>query len=148
MDIYLVLAFRHVCFYYRFNHIIKTEITIIVLGAALQVDGALMAEDKNEFDVIADILRVAILGSKESEIIARCGLDRELLEKYMPTLMVLNMVSVEKRSERLYRPTSKGMEFLRFYHGLRWLLWGKNFDFLLITVLTRLMKDREPNYIR
>lgn len=148
MDIYLVLVFRHACFYYRFNYIIKTEITIIVFSASLQVGGTLMAEDKNEFDVIADILRVAILGSKESEIIARCGLDHKLLEKYMPTLMVLNMVSVEKRSEKFYRPTSRGLEFLRFYHGLRWLLWGENFDFLLINVLTKLMKDRAPQYIR
>jgi predicted transcriptional regulator len=107
-----------------------------------------MAEDRNDFDVIADILRMAILGSKESEIMVKCGLDRGLLEKYMPTLMVLNLVSVEKRSEKVYRPTGKGLEFLRFYHGLRWLLWGKNFDFLLITVLTRLMKDRTPHYIR
>lgn len=144
---YIVPVLKHTCFYYRFNHIIKTEITIIVLGESFQV-GGLMTEDRNEFDVIADILRVAILGSKESEIIVRCGLDRELLEKYMPTLMVLNLVSVEKRSEKFYRPTSRGLEFLRFYHGLLWLLWGKNFDFLLITVLSRLMKDREPNYIR
>ena len=107
-----------------------------------------MTKDRNEFDVIADILRVAILGSKESEIMAKCGLDRGLLEKYIPTLMVLNLVSVEKKSEKFYRSTSRGLEFLRFYHGLRWLLWGKNFDFLLINILTRLKKDRKPHYIR
>jgi len=65
-----------------------------------------MAENRNEFDVIADILRVAVLGSKESEIMTKCSLSRTLLEKYMPTLMVLNLVSVEKRSENLYRPTN------------------------------------------
>ncbi|MFQ6064142.1 MAG: winged helix-turn-helix domain-containing protein [Candidatus Bathyarchaeia archaeon] len=107
-----------------------------------------MAEDRNEFDVIADILRMAISGSKESEIIAKCSLDRKLLEKYMPTLMVLNLISVEKKREKFYRLTGRGLEFLRFYHGLRWLLWGKNFDFLLINVLTKLTKDREPHYIR
>jgi predicted transcriptional regulator len=135
-------------FYYRFNHIIKTEITIIVLVASFPVGGTLMAENRNEFDVIADILRVAVLGSKESEIMAKCSLSRTLLEKYMPTLMVLNLVSVEKRSENLYRPTSRGMEFLRFYHGLRWLLWGKNSDFLLVSILAGKKKDKKSYYIK
>lgn len=107
-----------------------------------------MTEDKNEFDIIADVLRVAILGSKESEIMVKCGLDRGLLDKYIPTLMVLNLVSVEKRSEKFYRSTRRGLEFLRFYHGLRWLLWGKNADFLVINILTKLKKDRKPPYIR
>jgi len=107
-----------------------------------------MAIDRNEFDVIADILRVAILGSKESEIITKCELNKKLLEKYMPTLVVLEMVNVERQSENFYRPTSKGLEFLRFYHGLRWLLWGKNSDFLLINILSRSKKDRETHYIK
>jgi predicted transcriptional regulator len=107
-----------------------------------------MTNDRNEFDVIADILRVAILGSKESEIMTKCDLNRKLLEKYMPTLMVLKMVNVERKSENLYRPTSKGLEFLRFYHGLRWLLWGKNSDFLLINILSKSKKDKEPYYIK
>jgi len=108
----------------------------------------LTTESRNEFDVIADILRVAILGSKESEIMARCGLSRGLLEKYMPTLMVLELVSVERKSENFYRSTRKGLEFLRFYHGLRWLLWGKDLDFLLITILTKMKKGGETHYIR
>ena len=106
-----------------------------------------MTDDRNEFDVIADILRVAILGSKESEIMTKCDLDRKLLEKYMPTLLVLEMVNVERKSENLYRPTGKGLEFLRFYHGLRWLLWGKNSDFLLINVLSKSKKEKDLYYI-
>jgi len=107
-----------------------------------------MTENKNEFDVIADILRVTTLGSKESEIMVGCGLDRKLLEKYMPTMVVLKLVSVEEKSEKFYRTTSRGLEFLRFYHGLRWLLWRKNFDFMLINILTKMKKDRSPYYVR
>jgi len=108
----------------------------------------LTSERRNEFDVVADILRVAILGSKESEIMARCGLDRKLLEKYMVTVVVLKLVSVERRSENFYRLTERGLEFLRFYHGLRWLLWGQNLDSLFISLLSRLKTDRRPYYIR
>ncbi len=107
-----------------------------------------MMEKRSEFDVIADILRVAALGSKESEIMTGCGLDRDLLEKYVPSMLILKLVSLEKKSENFYRTTSRGLEFLRFYHGVRWLLWGKDFDYLLITVLTRLKKDRHPYYVR
>lgn len=107
-----------------------------------------MTESRSEFDVVADILRATTLGSKESEIMVGCGLDRGLLEKYMPTIVVLKLVSVEKRNENFYRTTSRGLEFLRFYHGLRWLLWRENFDFLLINILTRLKKNKNPYYVR
>ena len=107
-----------------------------------------MTEKRKEFDVVADILRVAALGSRESEIVNGCGLNREVLEKYMPAMVVLKLVSVEKESENFYRTTSRGLEFLRFYHGLKWLLWGKDFDFLLINILTRLKKDEHPYYVR
>jgi len=135
-------------FYYCLWHIVGFEIKIIVAGTSFQVDGALMTEKRSEFDVIADVLRVAALGSKESEIMTGCDLNRDLLEKYMPAMVVLKLVGVEKESENFYRTTSRGLEFLRFYHGLRWLLWGKDFDFLLINILTKLKKDRHPYYVR
>jgi len=121
---------------------------IIVVGKSFQDGGSLMTEERSEFDLIADILRVAALGSKESEIMVGCDLNRDLLEKYMPAMVVLKLVSVEKERENFYRSTSRGLEFLRFYHGLRWLLWGKDFDFLLINILTKLKKDRHPYYVR
>ena len=135
-------------FYYLLWYIVESEIMNIVVGTFFQGCGALMAEKKSEFDVVANILRVATLGSKESEIIVGCDLTRDLLEKYMPAMVVLKLVSVEKESENFYRTTSKGLEFLRFYHGLHWLLWGKDFDFLLINILTRLKKASHPYYVR
>jgi predicted transcriptional regulator len=105
-------------------------------------------EKRKEFDVVADILRVATRGSKESELIVGCDLDRTSLEKYMPAMMVLKLVSVKKESENFYQTTSKGLEFLRFYHGLRWLLWGKDFDLVLINILNKLKNDTNPYYVR
>ncbi len=107
-----------------------------------------MPEKRREFDVVADILRVATLGSKESEIMVGCEVDRQILEKYMPAMVVLKLVSVKKESENIYRTTDRGLEFLRFYHGLRWLLWGEDFDFLLIKILTGLKKKSYPYYVR
>jgi len=107
-----------------------------------------MMEKKKEFDVVADILRVAVLGSKESEIIVGCDLDRNSLEKYLPVMMVLKLVSVKKESKNFYRTTSKGLEFLRFYHGLRWLLWGKDLDYVLVNTMNKLKKEKKPYYVR
>jgi predicted transcriptional regulator len=107
-----------------------------------------MTREKKEFDVVADILRVAVLGSKESEIITGCKLDRSSLEKYMPVIMLLKLITVKKESENLYRTTSKGVEFLRFYHGLRWLLWGKDCDYALVNTINKLKKEKEPYYVR
>lgn len=104
--------------------------------------------ERKEFDVVADILRAAALGSKESEIIAGCDLDRKSIEKYMPAIMLLKLVSVKKETENVYQTTKKGIEFLRFYHGLRWLLWGKDFDYSLINSLSKLKKENNPYYVR
>ena len=107
-----------------------------------------MSEDRKEFDVVADILRVAALGSKESEIITGCDLDRNSLEKYMPVMMLMKLINVKKESENFYRTTTKGLEFLRFYHGLRWLLWGKDFDYLLVSTMNKLKPENKPYYVR
>ena len=107
-----------------------------------------MMAEKKEFDVVADILRVAALGSKESEIIVGCDLDRNSLEKYIPVMMVLKLVSLKKERENFYRTTNKGLEFLRFYHGLRWLLWGKEFDYVLIKIMNKLKKEEKPYYVK
>jgi predicted transcriptional regulator len=106
-----------------------------------------MLADKKEFDVVADILRASVLGSKESEIIVGCDLDRDSLEKYMPVIMLLKLISVKKESENFYRTTKKGLEFLKFYHGLRWLLWGEDFDYLLVNTMSKLKKEKKPYYV-
>jgi predicted transcriptional regulator len=107
-----------------------------------------MMEQRKEFDVVAEILRVAALGTKESEMITECNLDRNSLEKYLPVMMVLKLVSVKKETENYYQTTKKGLEFLRFYHGLRWLLWGKNDDYALIKSMNQLKKEEKPYYVR
>lgn len=107
-----------------------------------------MIADKKEFDVVADILRVAVMGSKESEIIVGCEMDRNRLEKYIPVMMLLKLISVKKENENFYKTTTKGMEFLRFYHGLRWLLWGKDFDYSLVSSMNKLQQETKPYYVR
>lgn len=102
----------------------------------------------NEFNVVAKILRVAAKGSKEEEIRDRCNLDQMMLENYLAALAELKLLRVEDESEGLYRTTEKGIELLRIYHRLRWLLWGRDDDFLLMRLLGQLQKrDAYPFYV-
>ena len=107
----------------------------------------------NEFNVVAKILRVAAKGSKEEEIMDRCKLSRTVLESYLFALAELGLLRVEESGEIFYRTTEKGLELLRIYHRLKWILWGRDNDFLLMRILGQLdkvkkvRKDIHPFYV-
>jgi predicted transcriptional regulator len=104
----------------------------------------------NEFNVVAKILRVAAKGSKEEEIMQRCRLERAVLENYLSALAELKLVRAEGEDETFYRTTEKGLELLRIYYRLKWLLWGKDNDFLLMRLLGHVVKvkrDAHPFYV-
>jgi predicted transcriptional regulator len=103
---------------------------------------------KNEVKVVAKILRVAAKGSKEAEIMDRCKLDSMSVENYLSALSELSFLTVEDENEMYCRTTEKGLEFLNTYHRLRWLLFGKDNDFLLMRLLEQMKKkDNSPFYV-
>ena len=103
---------------------------------------------KNEVKVVAQILRVAAKGSKETEIMERCKMDSMMIENYLSALEELKFLTVEDDSEIQCQTTEKGLEFLNTYHRLRWLLWGKDNDFLLIRLLDQMKtKEQAPFYV-
>jgi len=77
----------------------------------------------------------------------RCKLDSMVLENYLSALAELRLLMVENKGETFYRTTQKGLDFLRTYHRLRWLLWGKDNDFLLMRLLGQLEKKVHPFYV-
>ena len=97
--------------------------------------------------MVAKILRVAAKGSKEEEIMDRCKLDSTVLENYLSALAKLRLLVVEEKGKTFYRTTEKGLEFLRIYHRLRWLLRGRDNDFLLSRLLGQLRKKAPPFYV-
>lgn len=134
-----------------FQHIAGAEITIFSSRQVFKVressDGTLEVKERHEFDVVANILRLAAIGSKKEEIMIGCNLNRQAVEKYTRALVKLRLLLVEERSGRLYRTTGRGLELLRFYHGLKWLLWGKDFDVLMLRITTKLKRDKQPFYV-
>ena len=78
----------------------------------------------------------------------RCNLDSMSKENYLSALSELNFLTVEDDSEIRCRTTDRGLEFLNTYHRLRWLLWGKDNDFLLIRLLDQMKKkEQSPFYV-
>ena len=103
---------------------------------------------KNEVRMVAKILRVAAKGSKEGEIMDRCKLDSMTLENYLSALAELSMLSIDDDNEEEYKTTKKGLEFLNTYHRLRWLLFGKDNDFMLMRLLQQMdKKEQAPFYV-
>ena len=77
----------------------------------------------------------------------QCKLDSKVLENYLSALAELRLLMVEEKGGT-YRTTEKGLDFLRIYHRLRWLLWGSDNDFLLMRLLGQLeKKDVHPFYV-
>jgi predicted transcriptional regulator len=105
-------------------------------------------KNRNEVKVVAKILRVAAKGSKEAEIMHRCDLDSMSAENYLSALSELSFLNVEDDNELHCQTTEKGLEFLNTYHRLRWLLFGKDNDFLLMRLLEQIKKkDSSPFYV-
>ena len=105
-------------------------------------------KNKNEVKVVAKILRVAAKGSKEAEIMDQCKLDSMTTENYLSALTELSLLSIEDDNNMYCRTTEKGLEFLNTYHRLRWLLFGKDNDFLLMRLLEQMKKkEQSPFYV-
>ena len=104
--------------------------------------------NKNEVLIVAKILRAAAKGSKETEIMDQCNLDAMSIENYLSALTELSFLNIEDEDDMYCRTTEKGLDFLNTYHHLRWLLFGKDNDFLLMRLLEQLKgKECAPFYV-
>lgn len=89
------------------------------------------------------ILRAASKGVKKTELKYRCKLTPSVMGRYVSALTELGFIEAKDLGEIYYKTTDKGLELLHTYHKLKWLLWGKTFDFMLVGLLSRLKLDRK-----
>ncbi|MDG6223632.1 MAG: hypothetical protein IAX21_10425 [Candidatus Bathyarchaeota archaeon] len=98
--------------------------------------------------MVAKILRVAANGTKEAEIMDRCNLDEMSTENYLSALAELSFLTVDDDNEIRCQTTKKGLQFLDTYHKLRWLLYGKENDLMLMQLLDKIKhKEESPFYV-
>jgi hypothetical protein len=67
-------------------------------------------------------------------------------ENYLSALTELSFITVEDDNKLQCKTTEKGLEFLNTYHRLRWLLFGKDNDFLLMRLLDQTKKREQPPF--
>lgn len=107
-----------------------------------------ITKNNNEVKVVAKILRAAAKGINETEIMNRCNLDEMSAENYLAALSELSFLNVEDQNEMYCQTTTKGLKFLDTYHRLRWLLYGKDKDLLLMELLEKIKhKEESPFYV-
>jgi predicted transcriptional regulator len=98
--------------------------------------------------LVAKILRAAAKGTNETEIMNRCNLDEVAAENYLAALSELSFLNVEDDNEIYCQTTKKGLQFLDTYHRLRYLLYGKDKDLLLMQLLEKIQpKEEFPFYV-
>jgi predicted transcriptional regulator len=101
------------------------------------------SRDRQELDTVVRILRAASKGIKKTELKHRCKMTPSMTGRYLSALTELGLVETKDLGEIYYKTTDKGLELLHTYHKLKWLLWGKTFDFMLVGLLGRLKVDRQ-----
>jgi hypothetical protein len=67
-------------------------------------------------------------------------------ENYLSALTELSFITIEDDNKLQCKTTEKGLEFLNTYHRLRWLLFGKDNDFLLMRLLDQTKKREQPPF--
>jgi len=73
---------------------------------------------RNNVDIMADILRVAMGGAKKTWIVYRANLNFKIVKEYLFELTEKGLLTTIEGST-LYRTTEKGLEFLEQYDNFR-----------------------------
>ncbi len=73
-----------------------------------------MVNYREHFDIIADILNVAVRNAKKTRIMYQANLSYSILQRYLPEIVAASLVSFDGQSQS-YALTPKGQEFLYAY---------------------------------
>lgn len=92
----------------------------------VQVLSGLKSSHRGRLDIIATILRSAMVGVRKTSIMYRCNLSFRQLEVYLGFLLRKGHVKVSTKSKgnnsRFFETTETGLDFLRAYRNLEELM--------------------------
>jgi predicted transcriptional regulator len=69
---------------------------------------------RERFDIIADILNVAVRNAKKTRIMYQANLSYDVLQRYLTEVVAWSLVSFDRQSQS-YVLTPKGQKFLYAY---------------------------------
>ena len=84
------------------------------------------SKKRNDVEISADILRVAMTGAKKSHIVYQTNLNFKLLDKYLE-LLTKNDLITSPSDNKTFKTTEKGLRYLDHFEGFQKYL--KSVDF-------------------
>ena len=73
---------------------------------------------RNDIDISADILRIAMEGAKKSHIVYKANLNFQVVKRYLERLHKAGLIAFPSFNGRLFQTTSRGKEYLNRYEHL------------------------------
>ena len=85
-----------------------------------------MSGKRSNMEISADILKVTLNGAKKSHIVYKANLNFQLGKKYMDHLRSCGLIQGPSDREKAFYTTERGMEFLKYFEGLKEFLGDAN----------------------
>jgi len=74
---------------------------------------------RSRFEIVGGILSLTRDGARKTSIIYRANLNFNVVNRYLDLLIQERLISLTHGSERRYKTTEKGLEFLKAYKTLK-----------------------------
>jgi predicted transcriptional regulator len=74
---------------------------------------------RSQFQIAADIIEIAMNGSRKTRIMYHGNLSFDLLQKYLDMLLSFGLIEIQDGEQQAYIATAKGREFLEDFNELR-----------------------------
>ncbi len=78
-----------------------------------------MSRKRNNLEITADILRVAVGGAKKSHIVYQANLNFEIIKDYLKNLSNSGLLQSPDQQRKLYTTTKKGVAFIHYVEGMK-----------------------------
>ena len=74
---------------------------------------------RNNMDIVAEILRIAMKGSKKTHLVYGANINFKLLHEYLDELEKTGLIENHVEKGGLIETTEKGIKYLNYYEGLK-----------------------------
>jgi predicted transcriptional regulator len=78
-----------------------------------------MNRKRSNFEISADILKVAMGGARKSHIVYKANLNFQIIKNYLKDLINSGLLQYPTNGSKLYTTTEKGIQYINYYEGMK-----------------------------
>jgi predicted transcriptional regulator len=78
-----------------------------------------MSRKRSNFEISADILKVAMGGARKSHIVYKANLNFEIVKSYLKELTSSGLLQSPDQGNKLFTTTEKGIEYIKYLDGMK-----------------------------